>query len=170
MTRNADTREILCSEPIPEGVGNEVMCRRLSRAQDIITNLWYEPDRNRSGSRPAAPCLPSDTEEEGDIDPIGGWGSESRGIIRVPASWDGGMKPGRTKQKPHCMMEFACEPDSRLADTVESMGVKSVRVHKGSYDILSEEDMAELAKVIDEHEPDIWGALPCTMWSTWQRG
>ena len=22
--------------------------------------------------------------------------------------------------------------------------------------------------MIDEHEPDIWGALPCTMWSTWQ--
>ena len=66
------------------------------------------------------------------------------------------------------MVEFACEPDSRLADTVESMGVKGVRVHKGSYDILSEEDMTELTKVIDEHEPDIWGALPCTMWSTWQ--
>ncbi len=168
VTRNADTREILCSEPIIEGVGQEVLARRLSRAQDIVTELWYEKPSETGQPRDAAPCLHAESEE-GDAHPEGGqWEAQSMGVVRVPTSWDGELKRRTWKEKKPCLIEFACEPDSRLADTVEKLGVEGVRVHEESYDILSADDMEELSRVIDEKHPDIWGALPCTMWSTWQ--
>ena len=47
VTRHADSREEIMSEPIPAGTEREdpgVMARKLVRPQDIITELWYEPE------------------------------------------------------------------------------------------------------------------------------
>ena len=47
VTRNADSREIIASEVIPHGVEEEepgTIRRPLVRPQDIITELWYEPE------------------------------------------------------------------------------------------------------------------------------
>ena len=56
VTRHADTREEIMSEPIPAGTESEdpgVMARKLVRQQDIITELWYEPEM----TEPAAESL-----------------------------------------------------------------------------------------------------------------
>ena len=47
VTRHADSREEIMSEPIPAGTESEdpgLMARKLVRQQDIITELWYEPE------------------------------------------------------------------------------------------------------------------------------
>ena len=47
VTRHADSREEIMSEPIPantESEDPEIMARKLVRQQDIITELWYEPE------------------------------------------------------------------------------------------------------------------------------
>ena len=52
VTRNADSREIIASEVIPHGIEEEeagTLRRSLVRPQDIITELWYEPEGLRTG-------------------------------------------------------------------------------------------------------------------------
>ena len=52
VTRSADSREIIASELIPHGVEEEepgTIRRPLVRPQDIITELWYEPEEDTQG-------------------------------------------------------------------------------------------------------------------------
>ena len=47
VTRSADSREVIASEVIPHGIEEEepgTIRRPLVRPQDIITELWYEPE------------------------------------------------------------------------------------------------------------------------------
>ena len=49
VTRNADSREIIASEVIPHGIEEEepgTIRRAWVRPQDIITELWYEPEED----------------------------------------------------------------------------------------------------------------------------
>ena len=67
------------------------------------------------------------------------------------------------------MVEFACEPDSKLSATMLEQGGDAIRVHKDLCDILKNKDMTRLIETVDQNPGcDLWGSIPCGPWSTWQ--
>ena len=71
--------------------------------------------------------------------------------------------------KRRVLIEFACEPDSKLSATMLEQGGDAIRVHKESFDILKNEDMTRLIEIVDQNPGcDLWGSIPCGPWSTWQ--
>ena len=67
------------------------------------------------------------------------------------------------------LIEFACEPDSKLSATMLEQGGDAIRVHKESFDILKNKDMTRLIEIVDQNPGcDLWGSIPCAPWSTWQ--
>ena len=49
------------------------------------------------------------------------------------------------------MIEFACEPDSKLSATMLEQGGDAIRVHKESFDILKNKDMTSLIEIVDQN-------------------
>ena len=71
--------------------------------------------------------------------------------------------------KRRLLIEFACEPDSKLSATMLEQGGDAIRVHKESFDILKNKDMTRLIEIVDQNPGcDLWGSIPCGPWSTWQ--
>ena len=231
VTRHADSREEIMSEPIPAGTESEdpgVMARKLVRQQDIITELWYEPETTepaaesssasglRTGGRdrleigkeetrdpdngPGKPhddderqenddAAPASTEKElGDegrddydegelMDERDAMAGPAVGIVRNPFRYgEDGYSPPVTERRGK-FIKFACDPQSRLSQVVVARGVEIIRVDKTTYDILDPESMRELDAIVNREELDaivnqgdcdMWGALPCFPWSTWQ--
>ena len=69
--------------------------------------------------------------------------------------------------KRRVLIEFACEPDSKLSATMLEQGGDAIRVHKESFDILKNKDMTRLIEIVDQNPGcDLWGSIPCGPWST----
>ena len=67
------------------------------------------------------------------------------------------------------LIEFACEPDSRLSAVMMECGGDAIRVHIGSFDITKAKDVSRLIGIIEDNPGcDLWGSIPCGPWSTWQ--
>ena len=65
------------------------------------------------------------------------------------------------------LIEFACEPDSKLSATMLEQGGDATRVHKELFDILKNKDMTRLIEIVDQNPGcDFWGSIPCGPWST----
>ena len=72
--------------------------------------------------------------------------------------------PGR-----RLLIEFACEPDSRLSAVMMECGGEAIRVHIGSFDITKAKDVSRLIAIIEDNPGcDLWASIPCGPWSTWQ--
>ena len=67
------------------------------------------------------------------------------------------------------LIEFACEPDSRLSAVMMECGGDAIRVHVGSFDITKAKDVSRLIEIIEDNPGcDLWASIPCGPWSTWQ--
>ena len=67
------------------------------------------------------------------------------------------------------LIEFACEPDSRLSAVMMECGGEAIRVHIGSFDITKAKDVSQLIAIIEDNPGcDVWASIPCGPWSTWQ--
>ena len=67
------------------------------------------------------------------------------------------------------LIEFACEPDSRLSAVMMECGGEAIRVHIGSFDITKAKDVSRLIAIIEDNPGcDLWASIPCGPWSTWQ--
>ena len=67
------------------------------------------------------------------------------------------------------LIEFACEPDSRLSAVMMECGGEAIRVHIGSFDITKAKDVGRLIEIIEDNPGcDLWASIPCGPWSTWQ--
>ena len=87
---------------------------------------------------------------------------------RVPAK-PPSNPAGPALVKRRVLIEFACEPDSKLSATMLEQGGDAIRVHKESFDILKNKDMTRLIEIVDQNPGcDLWGSMPCGPWSTWQ--
>ena len=49
------------------------------------------------------------------------------------------------------LIEFACEPDSRLSAVMMECGGEAVRVHIGSFDIRKAKDISRLIAIIEDN-------------------
>ena len=60
------------------------------------------------------------------------------------------------------LIEFACEPDSRLSAVMMECGGEAVRVHIGSFDITKAKDVSRLIVIIEDIPGcDLWASIPC---------
>ena len=91
-----------------------------------------------------------------------------QGIVRNPFRYGEDGYPVPVIERRGKFIEFACDPQSRLSQVVAARGVEIIRVDKTTYDILDPESMRELDAIVDQGDCDMWGALPCLPWSTWQ--
>ena len=90
------------------------------------------------------------------------------GIVRNPFRYGEDDNPAPIIERKGRFIEFACDPQSGLSQVVAARGVEIIRVDKTTYDILDTESMRELDAIVDLGDCDMWGALPCLPWSTWQ--
>lgn len=68
-------------------------------------------------------------------------------------------------------MEVACDPESQMGITSEKYGVPDIRLSKEFGDLTDPEVQAQLDYQIwaSPMAPNLWGAIPCTAGSVWQR-
>ena len=60
------------------------------------------------------------------------------------------------------LIEFACEPDSRLSAVMMECGGEAVRVHIRSFDITKAKDISRLIAIIEDNPGcDLWASIPC---------
>ena len=159
------------------------------RSQDIITELWYELEEeahenglpeDSAGGEPAGPAKCEDYEAlhsclrrsrkrnmplYGIKDMIAG---PAVGIVRSPFFYGEVEDERPAKYCAGIFIEFACDPNSKLAEAVAACGVEVSRVDRVEYDILDPESMRKLDGKMIENPGDMWGSLPCTPWTTWQ--
>ena len=84
---------------------------------------------------------------------------------RKKLNWKHGIGPDSP------LMEFACDPESQMGITSEQYGVPHIRLSKEFGDLLDPEVQAQLDYQIwaCPMAPNLWGAIPCTAGSVWQR-
>lgn len=68
-------------------------------------------------------------------------------------------------------MEFACDPESQMGITREKYDVPDIRLSKEVGDPTDPEVQAQLdyQTWAGPMAPNLWGAIPCTAGSVWQR-
>ena len=69
------------------------------------------------------------------------------------------------------LFEFACDPESQMGVTSEKYGVPHIRLSKEFGDLTDPEVQAQVDYQIEacRMAPNLWGAIPCTAGSVWQR-
>ncbi|MCV6575457.1 MAG: hypothetical protein OIF58_06950, partial [Cohaesibacter sp.] len=84
---------------------------------------------------------------------------------RKKLNWKHGIGPDSP------LMEFACDPESQMGITSDQYGVPHIRLSKEFGDLMDPEVQAQLDYQIwaCPMAPNLWGAIPCTAGSVWQR-
>ena len=68
------------------------------------------------------------------------------------------------------MFEFCCDEHSNMGTVHEKYGIHHVRLCKSRYDLTTADAIEQLMMQVEATPgADIWGALPCTAWSSWQK-
>ena len=69
------------------------------------------------------------------------------------------------------LFEFACDPESQMGITSEKYGIPHIRLSKEFGDLTDPEVQAQVDYQIEAcpRAPNMWGAIPCTAGSVWQR-
>ena len=69
------------------------------------------------------------------------------------------------------LFEFACDPESQMGITSEKYGIPHFRLSKEFGDLTDPEVQAQIDYQIEAcpRAPNMWGAIPCTAGSVWQR-
>lgn len=84
---------------------------------------------------------------------------------RKKLNWKKGIGPDLP------LMELACDPESQMGITSEKYGLPHVRLSREFGDLTDPEVQAQLDYQIwaSPMAPNLWGAIPCTAGSVWQR-
>ena len=74
------------------------------------------------------------------------------------------------KDADRCMFEFCCSPESSLGKVNEQRGIKHFRLTKENSNMSDLQEGESLRLMMAQHPgADLWGSIPCDLWSTWQQ-